>query len=362
MSPNTLGLLMSISSAYHRTFLAILVGIITVAFLVVMRSFLVTMMLAAIFTVMVYPGYRLVLSWCHGRSRVAAAIYMIAIALIVIIPSIVFLGVLIAQGVQISTGATTFIQQHVKQGDLTEQLQKVPYLDRVLPHRDQILAKTTELTSAVASFVVARLKDFTKSTLNVVVHTVLMFYAMYFFLMDGPHLLKTITEYLPLSKSEREQLIQRFTAVSIVTIKSTVVIGFVQGAMGGAGFAVAGIPGAAFWGAIMVVLAMIPGIGTALVWVPAAGYLLLLGRYTACIIFTLYFVLAVGLIDNFLRPRLVGKGTQMHELLVLLSTLGGLMAFGLVGFIIGPVIASLFITLWVIQGTPVRSSSDADDD
>jgi len=110
------------------------------------------------------------------------------------------------------------------------------------------------------------------------------------------------------------------------------------------------------------VLAMIPGIGTALVWVPAAGYLLLLGRFTTFIIFALYFILAVGLIDNFLRPRLVGKGTQMHELLVLLSTLGGLMAFGLVGFIIGPVIASLFITLWVIQGTPVRPSSDADFD
>jgi predicted PurR-regulated permease PerM len=353
---------MSISSAYHRTFLAILVGIITVGFLVVMRSFLVTMMLAAIFTVMIYPGYRLMLSWFHGRERVAAGVYMVLIALLVIVPSIAFVGVLIAQGVQISNDAGTFIQQHVRQGDLTEQLQKVPYIDRILPHRDEILAKTTQLTSALASFVVARLKDFTKSTLTLVVHTVLMFYAMYFFLMDGPHLLKTTTEYLPLSKTERTQLIERFTAVSIATIKSTVVIGFVQGLLGGAGFAVAHIPGAAFWGAIMVVLAMIPGVGTALIWVPAAGYLLLLGRYTTFVVFTLYFVLVVGLIDNFLRPRLVGKGTQMHELLVLLSTLGGLMAFGLVGFIIGPVIASLFIALWVIQGTPVRPSSDADDD
>jgi predicted PurR-regulated permease PerM len=123
-----------------------------------------------------------------------------------------------------------------------------------------------------------------------------------------------------------------------------------------------GIPGAAFWGAIMIVLSMIPGIGTALIWIPAAGYLLLLGRYTGTIVFALWFILVVGLIDNFLRPRLVGKGAQMHELLVLLSTLGGLIAFGLAGFVIGPVIASLFITLWAIQGTPVRPSSDADED
>jgi predicted PurR-regulated permease PerM len=107
---------------------------------------------------------------------------------------------------------------------------------------------------------------------------------------------------------------------------------------------------------------MIPGIGTAIVWIPAAGYLLLVGRYTTTIIFVLYFTLVVGLIDNFLRPRLVGKGAQMHELLVLLSTLGGLLAFGLTGFIIGPVIASLFITLWVIQGAPVRPTDDADMD
>jgi predicted PurR-regulated permease PerM len=353
---------MSISSAYHRAFLAILVGIITVGFLVVMRSFLVTIMLAAIFTVMVYPGYRLVLSWFHGRERLAAGTYMILIALVVIIPAIAFLGVLIAQGVQISTDATTFIQQHVRSGDLTEKLQHLPYADRLLPHRDMILTKVSEATSALASFVVARLKDFTKSTLNVVVQAALMFYAMYFFLMDGPHLLKVTTEYLPLSKTERAQLIERFAAVSIATIKSTVVIGFVQGLLGGAGFAVAGIPGAAFWGAIMIVLAMIPGIGTALIWVPAAGYLLLLGRYTTFAIFLVYFVFVVGLIDNFLRPRLVGKGAQMHELLVLLSTLGGLLAFGLTGFIIGPVIASLFITLWVIQGTPVRPADDSDMD
>jgi predicted PurR-regulated permease PerM len=353
---------MSISSAYHRTFLAILVGIITVAFLVVMRNFLITIMLAAIFTVIVYPGYRLFLSWFHGREQLASGVYMVLIALIVTLPAIAFLGVLISQGMQVSADATTFIQQHVRSGDLTEKLQHVPYADRFLPHRDQILTKTTQLTSSLASFVVARLKDFTKSSLNVVVQAALMFYAMYFFLMDGPHLLKITTEYLPLSKTERAQLIERFAAVSIATIKSTVVIGFVQGLLGGAGFAVAGVPGAAFWGAIMIVLAMIPGIGTAMIWVPAAGYLLLLGRYTTFVIFALYFILVVGLIDNFLRPRLVGQGAQMHELLVLLSTLGGLMAFGLVGFIIGPVIASLFITLWVIQGTPVRPTDDAEMD
>jgi len=105
----------------------------------------------------------------------------------------------------------------------------------------------------------------------------------------------------------------------------------------------------------------VPGIGIALVWVPATIYLLIMGRITAMIVFAIYFTVVVGLVDNFLRPILVGKESQMHELLVLLSTLGGLMAFGLLGFIIGPVIAALFITLWEIQGTPVQQSTDMDD-
>jgi predicted PurR-regulated permease PerM len=353
---------MSTSSGYHRIFLAILVGIITVAFLVVMRSFLITMMLAAIFTAMLYPGYRLMLSWCHERARVASALYTSLIALLVVIPAIAFVSVVVSQAIQLSEGAGTLIRDQVVHGDLNEKLSHIPFIDRIMPHREQILTKSSQITAAIAGFVVDRAKSFTKSTLNVIAQTVLMFYAMYFFMMDGHHLLRTTTEYLPLSETERRRLIDRFANVSIATIKSSVLIGVIQGALGGAGFAMAGIPGAVFWGSIMIVLAMIPGVGTALVWIPAALYLLIMDRIQATIFFSLYFLLVVGLIDNVLRPRLVGRGGQMHELLVLLSTLGGIMAFGLVGFIIGPVIAALFITLWEIQGAPVHESSDDPDD
>jgi predicted PurR-regulated permease PerM len=344
------------SSTYHRTFLAILVGAITIAFLVVMRNFLVTVMLAAIFTAMVYPGYRLVLSWCRGRRRVASGIYITVLALLVVLPAVGFIGVLVAQGIQVSNSASTFIQHHVVDFNWGDRLAHVPYMDRLLPYREQILTKSTEVASAVASFAVGKLTGFTRGTVNVIANAVLMFYAMYFFLMDGPRMLRTTLDYLPLAPAERDLLVERFTSVSVATIKSTVVIGTVQGTLGGLGFLVAGIPGAVFWGAIMVVLAMIPGVGTALVWIPAVAYLLITGHLVTAIVLALYFVLVVGTIDNVLRPRLVGKGTQMHELLVLLSTLGGLMAFGLVGFIIGPVIAALFIALWGIQSALSRDS------
>lgn len=352
---------MSPSSSYHRTFLAILVAAITIAFIVVMRGFLVTVMLAAIFTSMVYPGYRVVLSWCHGRQRVAAATYIILLALLVVIPALLLLSIMVAQGIELSSGAGTLIHDQVQSGAWAERLSRLPFMDRVLPHRETILEKSMQITAALGRFVVNKLTAFTKGTVQVIVHLFLMFYAMYFFLMDGHHLLRTTMAYLPLSQTERTRLIERFSSVSVATIKSTVLIGMIQGTLGGVGFAVAGLPASVFWGVMMVVLSVIPGIGIALVWVPAAAYLLIMGRITAFIVFTLYFTFVVGLIDNLLRPLLVGKGSQMHELLVLLSTIGGIVAFGLLGFIIGPVIAALFITLWEIQGTPVQQSTDVDD-
>ncbi|HEX6791513.1 MAG TPA: AI-2E family transporter [Candidatus Krumholzibacteria bacterium] len=352
---------MSPSSSYHRTFLAILVAAITIAFIVVVRGFLVTVMLAAIFTSMVYPGYRVMLSWCRGRQRVAAGVYVILLAFLVIIPTLFLLSVMVAQGIDLSSGAGTLIQEQVKTGKWADRLSGLPFMDRVLEHRETILEKSVQVTAALSRFVVTKLTAFTKGTVAVVVHIFLIFYSMYYFLIDGHHLLRTTSQYLPLSPSERARLINRFAAVSVATIRSTVLIGVIQGTLGGVGFATAGLPGSVFWGAMMMVLSIVPGIGIALVWVPAAAYLLIMGRITALILFALYFTFVVGLVDNLLRPILVGKGSEMHELLVLLSTLGGIVAFGVLGFIIGPVIAALFITLWEIQGAPVQESTDVDD-
>ncbi|HET6350387.1 MAG TPA: hypothetical protein VFH88_15025, partial [Candidatus Krumholzibacteria bacterium] len=127
---------MSVATSYHRTFLAILVVAITVAFVVVMRSFLITIMLAAIFTGMVYPGYRLLLGWCRGRQRLAAAISILVIVLLVVLPSLALIGVLISQGIQISNGARSFIQQEMFSGGWTDRLQHIPFMDRLLPYRE----------------------------------------------------------------------------------------------------------------------------------------------------------------------------------------------------------------------------------
>jgi len=175
-------------------------------------------------------------------------------------------------------------------------------------------------------------------------------YAMFFFLIDGEALLRKIMYYMPLSKMDESRMMDKFVSVTRATIKGTLVIGVIQGTAAGIGFWVCGISGAVFWGSMMVVLSVIPGIGTALVWVPAAVYLAAVGKWTAAIGLAVYCGLIVGSVDNILRPRLVGKDTKMHELMILLGTLGGIYLFGIAGFIVGPIIAALFVTVWEIYG------------
>jgi predicted PurR-regulated permease PerM len=177
-----------------------------------------------------------------------------------------------------------------------------------------------------------------------------MLYAMFFFLLDGPTLVSKVRSYLPLSESDKDRMEERFMSVTRATIKGTFAIGAIQGALGGMGLAAAGIQGAIFWGAIMAVLSVIPGIGAAIIWLPAVIYLLVKGNIFAGLALLAWSAGVVGTVDNVLRPRLVGKDAKMPDLLILLSTLGGIVMFGAVGFILGPIVAALFITIWDIYG------------
>jgi predicted PurR-regulated permease PerM len=181
-----------------------------------------------------------------------------------------------------------------------------------------------------------------------------MLYTMFFFLMDGDKLLNKILYYLPLQDQDEQRILERFTSVTRATLKGTAVIGILQGSLAGLAFWVAGIPSAVFWGTIMAVLSIIPGIGTALVWGPAAIILAAGGSYLKAGGLCLFCAVAVGSIDNLLRPVLVGKDTQMHELMIFFGTLGGIFMFGVMGMIIGPIVAALFITIWEIYGVAFK--------
>ena len=353
---------MTIAETYRRNFLALLLIVVTAAFFMMMRRFLIPLLLAAIFAALVSPMYRGLTRRFRGRRRLAAIATLLIVFLVAVIPLSFFTGVLVSEAIQVSNAAMPWIQQQIANPDeLLSRLEALPFSDKIVPHQGQILEKAAEVVRDVGTFIVSRLSDVTRGTLTFLVNVVILFYAMFFFLTDGRRLLDSLLNPMPLSASERERIVGRFVTVTRAALASTVVIGLIQGLLGGLAFGIAGVPGAVFWGTVMAVSSMIPGVGPAIVWVPACVYLFAVGRTGVAIGLVIYFALIVSSVDNVLRPRLVGRDTQLPDLLVLLSTLGGLVMFGPVGFILGPVLAALFVTTWDIFTSFVQDSEESEN-
>jgi predicted PurR-regulated permease PerM len=196
-----------------------------------------------------------------------------------------------------------------------------------------------------------------QSTFDFIVNLFVMLYLLFFLLRDGDELSRRIKDAIPLRAEQQHALFSKFTTVIRATVKGDLVVAVLQGALGGLAFWFLGIRAALLWGVLMAVLSVLPAVGTAMVWLPAAIYFLATGAVWQGVVLIAYGVLVISLIDNLLRPALVGKDTKMPDYVVLLSTLGGIAIFGLNGFIIGPMIAAMFIAAWEIFSASRQASA-----
>jgi predicted PurR-regulated permease PerM len=352
---------MSDDARFRRGFLLALVVAITAALLFVVRGFLMTLFVAAIFSGLAHPLYRGLRHAFGGREAAASVATVLIILVLVVGPLTVILTVVTAEAVRMTEDVTPWVQQIVNEPlKLSTYFDRIPGIQRIAPYREVLLTRAGEAAGTVGKAIVSSLSSTTRGTLALIVDFIMMLYAMFFFLKDGRRYLDSIVRYLPLRDSEQNQMLQRFVSVTRATLKGTLLIGIVQGTLGGIMFAILGISGAVLWGLLMIVLSVIPLIGGALVWVPAAIILAIQGHWIKAIILTAFCSLVIGSIDNLLRPRLVGHDTQMSDLLVLFSTLGGIAVFGAIGFIVGPIIAALFVTIWEIFGRAYRDDLDVE--
>jgi predicted PurR-regulated permease PerM len=233
-------------------------------------------------------------------------------------------------------------------------VRNLPLIGDLIPEWEVILGKLGEIAGGIGGFLVGGLAAATRGTVNFFFQLSIMLYANYFYLRSGPEALAKIMYLVPLESDQEDRLISRFVSVTRATLKGTLVIGIIQGGLAGLAFVVVGIEGAIFWGTIMAVLSIIPAVGAALVWGPAVIYLVATGQVMAGLGLLVWCGLVVGSSDNILRPILVGKDTEMPDLLVLLSTLGGLSVYGPLGVLIGPIIAALFLTVWELYSETFR--------
>src|SRR6266853_3017793 len=343
----------------RTAFVLLLVAAVTAFFLAVAWPFLKPLLLGALLAGLFHPLYRWITRLLGGRQSLGAAVTLLVLLVLVLGPISVFLGIVVQQALTISDQAIPWLTQHLGAASTFNVnewvMQRFPALAKYMPSQEQLLEQVGTAAKTAGAFLVGFASRMTVTTASFLLNLFVMLYAMFFFFKDGHKILERIFYYTPLSDEDETRMLTQLASITRATVKGTLVIGIIQGTLAGIAFWVARIDGAALWGTIMTILAIIPGIGAPLVWVPVVIVLFVNGQYVTGILLLVWCGVVVATIDNFLRPLLVGRDAQMPDLLILIGTLGGLFLFGPMGFIVGPIICGLFLTVWDIYGTTFRA-------
>lgn len=342
--------------------LAWLVALFSAAFLFILWPFLGAVLWAVAIAIVFEPVHARVREQTGQRATLASLLTLVLIVLIVILP-LILVGAAVVQEAaaavqKIRAGEINFGRYlQLVVGALPEWVRGL--LDRLgLMNLASLQQQLSSLLAGSGQFITTHLLGLGQNTLDFVVALFVMLYLLFFLLRDGRVLSDRIARTLPLREDHAERLLAQFVTVVRATVKGNIVIAVVQGFLGGIAFAVLGLPGALLWGTLMSLLSLLPAVGAALVWGPVAAYMVFTGQVWGAVGLTLWGVLAIGLVDNVLRPILVGRDTHMPDYLVLVTTLGGIAVFGINGFVIGPVIAAMFLVAWNLFASTRREVRD----
>lgn len=342
-------------SHFRKAFLLFMVGALTIGLLFVLRGFLLTILVSALMAGLVYPVHSRLTQKLGNRPHLAASITLLLMFVLIVGPLLGIVSLVVSQAASITENIRPVVERTINEPTYLDRvLRDLPGYEYVAPYRQQILTTAGNVVNSIGGFLMSSLSNTTRSTVSFLFHFIIALYTMFFLLLDGTNMLRAVLDHLPLRANEKDLLTDRFVSVTRATIKGTIIIGILQGAMAGIAFWIVGIPNAAFWTVVMAVLSILPLIGSALIWVPACIILFASGAVTKAILLAAFCALIVGSVDNVLRPRLVGHDTKMHDIVILFSTLGGLAVIGPLGFILGPVLAGLFVTGWQIFGMAYR--------
>jgi len=324
----------------------ITLGLVTLIFLYLMRPFFIPIFWAAVVAGIFNPLYNRLLSKLK-RPNLSATLMLLIISLLIILPAGFIASLLITESMQIYNGITTDTSAiEMKVQDALGALTQHPYIRHFNLDDQFIIEKFGEALKSVANYIFVHLTSLTQNTLIFLIQFCVMIYTLFFFFRDGDRILRRALRMCFLGSGKWNILYVKFIATARATLKATLLLGGLQGVSGGIIFYIAGIEGAMIWGLLMVVLAILPGIGCSIIWAPAGIIMLLGGHLWEGVSILIFGVLVISLGDNLLKPMLIGNDAEMHPLVIFLSTLGGLVVFGLSGFVIGPIVASLFLAIW----------------
>lgn len=352
------------SEKLEQSAFLIMLALVTGVFFWLLRPFFAPLLWACIIAVLFHPMQVWLEKRWGQRPNTTALVTLLACMVLVVIPVLLLLASFLQQGLavyeQIQAG-------ELQPGKYIDQVRNAfPVLQGLLERFDidmnTVRDNAAKAAVAASQFLARNALAVGQGAFGFVLKLALMLYVAYFLLRDGRKLVEKLVHAIPLGDERERLLFQKFAEVARATVKGNLLVALVQGMLGGLIFWILGLPAALLWGVVMTVLSLIPAVGAGLVWLPAAIYLYAVGDWISATVLIAYGVLIIGLADNILRPLLVGRDTKLPDWMVLLSTLGGIAMVGINGFVIGPLIAVLFVAFWQIfssEFNPVTQEQQA---
>ncbi len=334
--------------------LVLLAGIFVLAFFI-FKPFLYALILAIVFAIVFEPLHKKILAMTRDRKGLAALLTAISVLIIVIAP-LSFLSI------QIFQEATELYSSLARNGgatNLSRGLEDVVNnITKFSPVPIEFSVDINQYLKQGLSWLLQHLGPLFASVAKAMVNVFIFFLALYYLFKDGHKLKKAVVALSPLQDIHDEIIFSKLALAINSVIKGSFVVALVQGTLTAIGFVIFGVPNATLWGSVAAIAALIPGIGTALVLLPAILYLYFSGEALSAAGLLVWGVVAVGLVDNFLGPKLVERGMRLHPFLILLSILGGMGFFGPIGFLLGPLVLSLLFALLEIYSA-IRKEHEA---
>jgi len=346
----------------RRSMLVVLLALVTLALAAILVPFWGTILWSVIIALLFTPLYRWLLPRVGGRRTPAALLTLVVVLFIVILPfALLTLGL-------VSEAASLYTRIQSAELDPAVHLRRLfdglpPWLSAPmqalgLGDFDALQRRLSALLGQAGQALAAQVLRWGQNTFDLVASLFIMLYVSFFLIRDGNGIVRQLRAAVPLTAQHQRDLSVKFTTVIRATVKGNLLVAAVQGALGGIAFWYLGLPGTLLWAVLMAFLSLLPAVGAALVWAPVALYFFATGDMLSGAGLVAWGVLVIGLVDNLLRPVLVGKDTRLPDYVVLITTLGGMAVFGINGFVLGPVIAAMFFAVWSIT-VAGRSQNEA---
>ncbi len=337
-----------------RTLVGVLVGV-SAALVWILLPFYGAILWGVIIALLFAPLYHWLLARL-GRRRTTAAVLTLGLVVVMVILPLAGVAAALARE---ATGA----YEQLKSGavDPMRYLRGVfdalpawatAWLDRFgVVDFNTLQQRLTQALTRASQIIAAQALGIGQFTFEFIVDLFITLYLAFFLIRDGEALARTLRRSVPLAPAHRRELVSKFTVVVRATVKGNLLVAALQGLLGGVALWFLDVKGALLWAVVMAFLSLLPAVGAALVWLPVALYFLLSGAVWQGVALIAWGVLVIGLVDNLLRPMLVGKDTRLPDYVVLTTTLGGMAVLGINGFVLGPAIAAMFIAVWHIYGS-----------